>query len=60
MDVAVRIDTDGSDHESPDKITFGGEAHVPNVSLSGLPLVEANLPSSVLFRGNDRRTSFLP
>jgi hypothetical protein len=34
-EVPVRVDPDGGDHESPDKIALGGEAHVSNVSPSG-------------------------
>jgi hypothetical protein len=34
-EVLVRVDTDGGDHQSPDKIAFGGEAHAPNVSPPG-------------------------
>ena len=51
-EVLVRVDTDGGDHHSPDKIALGGEAHVPNVSPSGFaPRLEGALSRSLL-QGN--------
>ena len=42
------VDTDGSDHQSPDKIALGGEAHVSNVSPYGLAPDKAETPPSLL------------
>jgi hypothetical protein len=37
-EVLASVDTDGGDDNSPHKIAFGGEAHVPNVSFFSVAL----------------------
>lgn len=58
-EVLVRVDTDGGDHQTPDKIAFGGEAHATNVSAPELSRLERGGLSKLL-RGTDRESSSLP
>jgi hypothetical protein len=59
VEVPVRVDSDGSDNEPPDKVAFGRETHGPNVSPSWFAPVLWRLFIVAFSRENDRMTSTL-